>query len=196
VKSMRTIADQSAGIPLLADDVIEFHAARLLLLAHLCGKKDRIDGLTKMAKLDFFVRYPQFFAKACRYLNPDATSTNEAHHGSDAVESSMIRYHYGPWDQRYYQVLAYMRSRGLLDVEQEGRSYKLRLTAAGRAAAATLASDSAFATLVEQMRRVKSVFGNMTGTRLKELVYEVFDQEVAQRAKGEVITDDDQDAYY
>ena len=47
--------------PLAADDIVEFHAARLLLLMEICGVKGRIDGLTKMAKLDFFSRYPDFF---------------------------------------------------------------------------------------------------------------------------------------
>ena len=56
MKSLRNFASQAAGLPLLADDVLEFHAARLLLLFRVCGTKDRIDGLTKMAKLDFFVR--------------------------------------------------------------------------------------------------------------------------------------------
>ncbi len=53
-----------AGLPLTADQITEFHAARLMLLLHLCGVKNRIEGLTKLAKLDFFVRYPAFFLRA------------------------------------------------------------------------------------------------------------------------------------
>jgi hypothetical protein len=52
------------SLPLSADNIVEFHAARILLLISLCGTSNRIDGLTKMAKLDFFVRYPNFFAVA------------------------------------------------------------------------------------------------------------------------------------
>ena len=51
------IGTQPVSLPLSADDIVEFHAARLLLLMSICGVAGRIDGLTKMAKLDFFARY-------------------------------------------------------------------------------------------------------------------------------------------
>ena len=73
---------------------------------HICGKAGRIDGLTKMAKLDFFTRYPDFFevARAAVETHAESGSVGTA----DAVESSMVRHHYGPWDKRYYQVLAHL----------------------------------------------------------------------------------------
>ncbi len=75
MKSLKNINDLPAGVPLAADDLLEFHAARLLLLFKVCGVAGRIDGLTKMAKLDFFVRYPQFFNEACKA----ARSRNSIH---------------------------------------------------------------------------------------------------------------------
>ena len=101
MKSVRRLSQIAAGNPLASDDLIEFHAARLLLLIALCGTKNaaegttRIEGLTKLAKLDFFVRYPDFFNRASQALNADERSA------TTVVESSMVRHHYGPWDQRY-----------------------------------------------------------------------------------------------
>ena len=46
MKSLRNLAKHPAGIPVLADDVLEFHALRLLLLLKVCGTSGRIDGLT------------------------------------------------------------------------------------------------------------------------------------------------------
>jgi hypothetical protein len=69
MKSFNTLGASPAGLPVAADDLLEFHAARLLLLFKFCGKTNRnsglprIDGLTKMAKLDFFVRHP---ARSCK----------------------------------------------------------------------------------------------------------------------------------
>lgn len=42
------------------DDAVDFHASRLLLLLNLCGTNPGpgIEGRTKFAKLDFFLRYP------------------------------------------------------------------------------------------------------------------------------------------
>jgi hypothetical protein len=70
MKSLHHLGNQSLGLPLSADSVVEFHAARLLLLLNLCGTAGRIDGLTKLAKLDFFVRYPDFYAVARRWHGP------------------------------------------------------------------------------------------------------------------------------
>ena len=63
MKSLNRLGARSVSLPLSADDIVEFHAARLLLLLSVCGVAGRIDGLTKMAKLDFFARYPDFFLK-------------------------------------------------------------------------------------------------------------------------------------
>lgn len=181
MKSVHKLAKLPAGVSLLADDILEFHAARILLLIGLCGVSDRIDGLTKLAKMDFYVRYPQFFDKACATLGKQVQSA------STTVESSMIRHHYGPWDHRYYEVLAYLRSRGLLQITKEGNTYKFKLTQAGKQRMKQLAKDPVYAQICEQMRRVKAAFGNKAGSTLKNLIYEIFQKEVTQKLLGEVI---------
>jgi hypothetical protein len=74
MKSILNLHTHPAGMPLLADDVVEFHAGRLLLLLKFCGQRGYIDGLTKLAKLDFFVRYPHFFDKMSAYLGNQVQS--------------------------------------------------------------------------------------------------------------------------
>lgn len=182
MKSINALGGSPAGLPIAADDLLEFHAARLLLLFRCCGTAGRIDGLTKMAKLDFFVRYPQFFDKACKVLGLPSESVTRS------VESSMIRFHYGPWDDRYYHVLAYLEARNLLSVSKSNQAFTLALTEQGKQVAGNLAKDQAFATLVEQMKRVKKALGSKAGSGLKKLIYQIFEQEVAQRPLGETIT--------
>lgn len=181
MKSLMNLREQSAARPLLADDIVEFHAARLLLLLHYCGVKNRISGLTKLAKLDFFVRYPTFFAAACAHLNTTYQGVLAG------VESSMVRYHYGPWDQRYYHVLGYLEARRLISVERSGKAFNFSLTPLGLTYANRLAEDESFAEIVAQMAQVGTVLGKNSGTALKNLVYELFGEEVAEREMGEVI---------
>lgn len=181
MKSIHNLGDVPAGIPLAADELLEFHAARLLLLFRFCGTANRIDGLTKMAKLDFFVRYPQFFDTACEALGLPSNSV------SASVESSMIRFHYGPWDDRYYHILAFLESRGLLEVSKHKNAYRLTLSESGKTAANEMAKDSSFQTLIEQMKRVKKTLGGMAGSTLKNRIYEIFEKEVGQRSMGEKI---------
>jgi hypothetical protein len=179
---LKNINDVPAGVPLSADDLLEFHAARLLLLFKVCGVAGRIDGLTKMAKLDFFVRYPQFFASVCEKLGKP---TNER---AESIESAMIRFHYGPWDHRYYHILGYLEGRKLIAVtSSEYGAFVLGLTQSGTSLVDELRLNKAFSELQAQMARVKSVLGAMSGSSIKNLIYETFDEEVARRQLGEVI---------
>jgi len=181
VKSITTLGSCPVGIPVIADEILEFHAARLVLLLQVCGTHSRIDGLTKLAKLDFFVRYPQFFNEMCARLGVAATAR------TSSVESAMIRFHYGPWDQRYYHLLAYLEGKGLLRVRRDRNAYTFELTERGKQAADILVKKNSFAQIVAQMRSVKSVLGKKSGSALKRLVYDVFRDEVANKPIGEVI---------
>jgi hypothetical protein len=181
VKSITKLGSCPVGIPVIADEILEFHAARLLLLLQLCGTRNRIDGLTKLAKLDFFVRYPQFFNEMCARLRVSATAK------TSSVESAMIRFHYGPWDQRYYHLLAYLEGKGLLAVRRDRNAYTFELTERGKDAADILGKKTSFAQIVAQMRSVNSVLGKKSGSALKKLVYDVFRDEIANKPIGEVI---------
>lgn len=182
MKSISNLGRQPASLPLTADDLLEFHAARLLLLFRLCGTSNRIDSLTKMAKLDFFVRYPQFFDEVCEYLGQKPASR------AATVESSMVRFHYGPWDRRYYHVLAYLEGKNLISVSKDkGNAFSFALTDSGKRVADSLTGKPAFENIAAQMRSVKKVLGNKTGSALKSLIYRIFQTEVASKALGAVI---------
>ena len=184
MRSTRNLRSIPAGQSVLADDLLEFHAARLLLLVRLCGTANRIDGLTKLAKLDFFVRYPSFFAEACDALHlapPPRTMT--------FVEAPMVRHHYGPWDKRYYHVLAFLEGVGLVSVTPAHGTtgYTFTLTEAGVARANDLVGSPAFEPVVVQMRAVKRAFGARSGDSIKRFIYGQFEQQVARRRMGETI---------
>jgi hypothetical protein len=181
MRSIKKLGTQPASLPVLADDITEFHAARLLLLLKLCGTKGRIDGLTKMAKLDFFVRYPRFFAEACEELGQIPESTPLP------VESAMVRYRYGPWDRRYYHVLSFLEGARLIAVSRIGKTFRLELTDQGTTAAAQLEKSASFSDLASQMRQVKKVLGAKSGSTLKKIIYKTFSNEVTNREHGEVI---------
>lgn len=184
MKSTHLLGKEPTSLPLAADDITELHAARLLLLIHHCGSKDQIEGLTKLAKLDFFVRYPAFFNRAAKLSNAVTSQQSEK---ETSIESSMVRHHYGPWDKRYYQVLAFLESRGLLCVAKRKNTFEFSLTDVGQKKASSLSKEDSFGPLISHMKLVKKAFGRKNGTQLKNLVYEIFDAEVKQRKLGDVI---------
>ena len=188
MRSLNRIGTLSIGLPLLADDVIEFHLARILLLIKFCGTAGRIDSLPKMAKMDFFARYPDFFLVARAALKKGAVATEAGDHTSgQSVESAMVRHHYGPWDKRYYQVLSVLEAKGLVVITKEGKSFRIALTDLGDERARALSGKGSFAGLVARMKEIKKAFGAMSDNTIKNLIYELFDAEIGQRARGEVI---------
>lgn len=187
MRSIKRIGSKSASLPLLADDVVEFHSARLLLLMNVCGVAGRIDGLTKMAKLDFFARYPDFFEVAAAKLPAAIFEEIQDEDAKSAIESAMVRHHYGPWDKRYYHVLAHLEAKGLVTVTKENKTYRLALTDLGKQSATALAAAPSFSDLVLRMGKIKKVFGGKSGSFLKNHIYKVFDQEVGRRPMGQVI---------
>lgn len=188
MRSLNRVGTRSVSLPLLADDIVEFHAARLLLLLNVCGVSGRIDGLTKMAKLDFFTRYPDFFEVARSEAMPADQNPSQGRSESDlAIESAMVRHHYGPWDKRYYHVLAHLEAKRLITVTRERKSYRIELADLGRSRAKVLSERPSFAPLVARMREVKKAFGTKSGAFLKSLIYRLFDEEVSRRPMGQVI---------
>jgi len=187
MKSITNLNRISAGHNIVSDDIMEFHATRILLLILVCGSKQRetkaikIDSLTKLAKLDFFVRYPGLFNKLADYLG------KKEHISDISIESRMIRFHYGPWDKRYYQILPYLEAKNLISVKKNGKSYEFSLTSKGENIAENLKDKKAFKEIVYRLKIIKKVLGSKSGNSIKSLIYEVFDNEVAQKELESII---------
>lgn len=176
------------------DDVTAFHAARLLLLLDTCGEgtsRRFLEGSTKLAKLDFFVRYPAFLARAHEALQRrgEEVTTRYIADQTDPVEAPMIRYRYGPWDPRYRQYLAFLEARQLLSVSQGARgTKKVTLTAAGRRLARTVEADPSYAAILTRARAMVGNLATWSGSELKDFIYDLLADEVGNRRMGEVIT--------
>ncbi len=84
----------------------ELHEARLLLLLAAFAGVDgtgSVDGLTKLAKLDFLLRYPTLLERALLARGKSVRHVRVQAHERDSIESRMVRYRFGPWDHRYYE---------------------------------------------------------------------------------------------
>ncbi len=163
----------------LLDDNIPFHATRLILLINWAGKPG-IDGRTKLAKLDFFVRYPTYLLRAAE-IEGKQTVVEEIKkiiQVSPTIESQMIRYRYGPWDQKYYLVLAYLSGKSLIAVQQKRNMDSFLLTEAGVQLAGKLSEQQEFSVLVERCRIVKKLFGDLLGSEIKDFIYRHFPEVV------------------
>ena len=159
---------------------LAYHQARVLLLiaavSNRSGHANKLDGLTKLAKLDFLVRYPTFAARILERIDegdPRLQITPAETSEAGDVEAPMTRYKYGPWDDRYYPIIGALVGRGLVRyVRGRQGSTALRATRAGVALAEAFASDVAWAAISERCELIAEASEGLTGNVLKERIYE------------------------
>lgn len=154
------------------------HLARLLVLLRSADKRGKstpkpVEGITKLAKLDFLLRYPVYLERALAALNKSPAEAAVLPRERTTVETKMIRFRYGPWDGRYRRWLSLLSSRGLITLSLSGRKIEIGLTGRGRTLADELATRPAFKDFATRGAVVMKAVGAMSATKLKDFVYEI-----------------------
>lgn len=165
------------------------HMARLLMLldAHAGKSNKPVEGVTKLAKLDFLLRYPNCLERALVARSVQTSSAYIQDFERTTIESKMVRFRYGPWDHRYRRWIALLVGKGLLHAGVEGRTVKLWLTDAGHSTAQALGDSPELEDLSGRAKLVAKTFGTMSGTALKDFVYATF-PEITTMRWGDPIT--------
>jgi hypothetical protein len=188
-----TTIDEVDELLWLRED-LAYHQARVLMLTTIVaatpGHQRKLDGLTKLAKLDFLLRYP---ALAPVVLDTVSAADDRLHltdrqqNDPTDVEAPMIRYKYGPWDDRYYPVIGALVARGLLRYAAGKRgSVALVPTPAGRELVETLADSADWSEVADRVRAVAEGAAGLNGTQLKDLIYQRL-AELMDRPQRQVI---------
>lgn len=154
----------------------DIHLARILVLLHSFSRDDgaAIQGITKLAKLDFLLRYPSCFETAmlARNVNPKNLRISDFEYAA-TIESSMVRYRYGPWDHRYRRFLNILAARSLVTLIVEGRTILIDLTHRGVELAERLSQSDEFSDVHYRANMLRKHL-DLGATRLMEFIYETF----------------------
>lgn len=166
-----------------------FHLSRLLILLQSnLGKKNKpIDGIMKLAKLDFLLRYPNCLERVLRDL--DRQSLLRQYHSDEEsrnIESRMIRFRYGPWDDRYRRWIGLLVARGLAETYLQGRTVKVGLTTTGKDLAVQFREISEFEAIAQRSDIVAKAVGAFPATKLKDYIYKVFPEIIDMRWGDEI----------
>lgn len=168
----------------------DFHIARLLLLlaGHAGGieKNKPMEGLTKLAKLDFLLRYPNCLERALAAEKRPTSDAGVQEFERTTIESKMIRFRYGPWDHRYRRWVSLMAAKGLVDVGVAGRTVQIWLTPKGHDTVARLEVEPSLETVAARASLIAKRFGSKSGSGLKNFVYATF-PEISDMKWGEEI---------
>jgi hypothetical protein len=151
---------------------IESEARILLLINAFTTPTKSLEGRTKLAKLDFLLRYPSFMqrALAIRASNQVMEVASEEQHN---IEGRMIRYRYGPWDPSYYAILGRLIGKGLVETVPNQRGLSYRTTEPGNQIAKALAKEDSWSETNVRVKLLKQNF-NLSGNALKDFIYQHF----------------------
>ena len=154
----------------------DFHVARLiLLLKAAAGRSDKpIQGIMKLAKMDFLLRYPNCLARALKAIGKETKAQEIPAEELNTIEARMIRFRYGPWDKRYRRWIGLLVAKRLAHTYLEGRTVNVKLTDAGTDVATQLFELSEFRPIANRSQIVVAAVGSYSATRLKDFIYDVF----------------------
>jgi hypothetical protein len=155
---------------------LTYHEARVLLLVDAFSTGTRgLEGLTKLAKLDFFLRYPGYLDRLLRIEQrawpEDSPPSSEELASTD---DAMIRYKYGPWDDRYYVIISRLLARDLIQPTGGGGRVNLRTTELGAHLARDLAALPMWKMTAVRVQFLRKLFANATGNSLRKRIYRLF----------------------
>lgn len=165
-----------------------FHMARLLLLLKSCsGRSNKpVEGIMKLAKLDFLLRYPSCLVRVLEALGKEDDAQKISEEERNTIEARMIRFRFGPWDSRYRRWIGLLVSKRLAQTFVDGRTVKVQLTPEGVELANSLSTKSEFSDLAARSKLVSAAVGIYPATKLKNFIYDVF-PEIVQMKWGEDI---------
>lgn len=165
------------------------HLGRLLMLIYVFSgdkNKSEIEGLTKLAKLDFLLRYPTYLERALIHNNKKMSKSQPKDYERKSVEAKMVRFRYGPWDFRYRRFINTLIGMGMIYLRKQGRSYFLGITEEGIHIAGKLSTTDDFNDIIERAKIIKTNF-NYSGTNLMKFIYNIFPEIVSLQYGKEII---------
>jgi hypothetical protein len=167
----------------MLEDSDALHEGRLLVLLAAFSGRDgsgEIGGLTKLAKLDFLLRYPVLLERALRARGKSTSAVQVEEHERDNVESKMVRYRFGPWDPRHRRFVNLLAAKQLVRVYVDGRTVRVGLTPRGRELGSRLADTPEFRDVARRAAALHASL-DLNARKLMQFVYRTFPEVVSLR---------------
>jgi hypothetical protein len=173
------------------DENDELNIIRILILIDkMAGRnlKQTIDGINKLVKLDFLLRYPVALERALIKLKieKDVPTIDIQEYERESVETNLMHFNYGPWDSRYRRFLTILERKGLIAYIISGKTVKVSITHTGHNTVKDISSHSEFQDYVIRSGLIKKHFGSFSSKNLINFFYDVF-PEMVTMTQGEEI---------
>lgn len=173
------------------DENDELNMVRILILIDkMAGKNlnQTIDGINKLVKLDFLLRYPVALERALIRLKKekDLFKIEIEEYERESVETNLMHFNYGPWDNRYRKFLTILEAKGLIAYIISGKTVKVSITHSGHKVVEEISNHPEFKSYLIRSGLIKKHFASFSPKKLVDFFYEVFPEMVTMK-QGEVI---------
>jgi len=157
------------------------HLGRLLVLLEAYTSKTRtgkqsgkIDSFSKLAELDFLLRYPVYLERAIPVEKSSrADSVNVADYERYSIESMTVAYNHRPWDEKYRRFIKILLAKNLIYLEIEEKKYQFILTTKGHEIASFLSRMDGYTIVQKRATILKKEF-NLSSDNLIKFINEKF----------------------
>jgi hypothetical protein len=152
------------------------HLGRLLILLEAFKNKSaKIDSFSKLAELDFLLRYPVYLERAipARGKSSKVSNVDVTDYERYSIESMTVAYNHRPWDDQYRRFIKILLAKNLIYIEIDEKKFHFSLTTKGHEIASCLSRMDAYSTVEKRVIILKKDF-NLSSDKLIKFLYETF----------------------
>lgn len=163
-------------------DDINYLVRMLILIDTFAGKNGngKIEGITKLAILDFLLRYPAALNKT---LEEQEIQGNKKvnkkkfqlqSYEVNSIDAKMMKFNFAPWDFKYRRIVSILKAKNLIKLQLEGKKNVLKITSKGSDTANKIKALKNYEYLIARCKIIKSVFGSWSQKKLIDMIYSTF----------------------
>lgn len=167
----------------------------LILIYTFAGKNGtgKIEGISKLAILDFLLRYPVALDKMLE--NQELKGNKTINHKRfqlqsyevNSIDAKMMKFNFAPWDFKYRRIVSILKAKDLIQVNLDGKKTVLRIKSNGIDTAKKIQDLKDYEYLVVRCKIIKSVFGSWSQKKLIDMIYIIFPEILRFKAEMDVV---------
>jgi hypothetical protein len=152
----------------------DLHLSRILILLKAFADKNKtIDGLEKLAELDFFLRYPTYLERAVPIRGQSFDSATIKDYERQTIEADTAYYVYKPWSIEYRRFISLLIAKDLIRLNIEKSKIQVNLSPKGIEIANNLCHDRSYLTIKKRANVLKQTL-DLNQKNLMNFIYENF----------------------
>jgi hypothetical protein len=167
----------------------------LILLDTFAGRKKngKVQGITKLAILDFLLKYPAALDKV---LEKQEREGNKAinkkrvilqSYEINSIDARMMKFNFAPWDLKYRRIVSILKAKDLIQIDIEGKKIVLGISNKGIDISRKLSDFNNYEYMAVRSRIIKTVFGNWSQRKLIDMMYLTFPEILRVKVEMDVI---------